>query len=350
MDVLISIVIPTYNVEAYIEDCLNSVYSEVGSSGEDIEIIVVDDYSTDDTVAILKTFQQHANFRLVISGINVGPGVARNHGVAISHGKYILFLDGDDQLSPGSMGGIRSALCDRDVDILAYDWTPLPEAISNNTNLLLGYRRDFGFIEGPRQELIKAFLSMSIDGSVIYTMVRKQLLVDNDIKFQPGFFEDIPYIFQVYWFARSMKVLKKPIYLKRTRDGSILQTISSKHFSDYLESWRYIWSFVECNHSANSQDLLFSFQKGIRGIFAILILKILRSGSSTKEKIQYLYELGAKYKGLFFDIYNSMPSVIETKYDFLFENFLKNTLDHRHESGGMQLKRLYELANNLELI
>ena len=350
MDVLISVVIPTYNVEAYIEDCLNSVYSEVGSSGEDIEIIVVDDYSTDDTVAILKTFQQHANFRLVISGINAGPGVARNHGVAISQGKYILFLDGDDQLSPGSMGGIRSALCDREVDILAYNWSPLREAISDNTNLLLGYRRDFGFIQGARQELIKAFLSMSIDGSVIYTMVRKQLLVDYDIKFKLGFFEDIPYIFQVYWFARSMQVLKKPIYLKRTRDGSILQTISSKHLSDYLDSWSCIWRFVERKYSGDSKDLLFSFQKGIRGIFAILILKVLRSDSSTEEKIQYLHVLDVKYKALFFEIYNSMPSVIETKYDFLFENFHNNSLNYCFENGEKRLRNFYELANNLELI
>lgn len=93
---LVSVIIPAYNAERTIVSCLDSVCLQTYSN---LEIIVVDDGSTDQTLALLNTYQQdHTGCRLCIfTQKNAGPSVARNHGIAEAKGEFIAFLDADDQ-------------------------------------------------------------------------------------------------------------------------------------------------------------------------------------------------------------------------------------------------------------
>jgi len=90
MDELISVIIPVYNCEAYIDKCIHSVLNQ---TYENVEVIVVDDGSTDDTSYII---EKHNEFVKCIRQNNLGPSAARNRGVKVSSGKYIAFLDADD--------------------------------------------------------------------------------------------------------------------------------------------------------------------------------------------------------------------------------------------------------------
>ena len=93
MELKISVIVPVYNVEKYIKQCLDSI---VNQTLEDIEIICVDDGSTDDTLSILNEYKNKDNRITILTQDNLYAGVARNNGLKISKGKYLSFLDGDD--------------------------------------------------------------------------------------------------------------------------------------------------------------------------------------------------------------------------------------------------------------
>ncbi len=94
---LISVVIPVFNIEAHLEQCLDSV---VGQTLKDIEIICVDDGSTDSSPRILEHYAQQDSRIRIITQANAGPGAARNAGLAEAAGTYLIFLDSDDWFEP----------------------------------------------------------------------------------------------------------------------------------------------------------------------------------------------------------------------------------------------------------
>ena len=89
----ISVVLPAYNVEKYIDECLVSLFNQTHSS---FEVIIVDDCSTDSTLKRMTEYLEKANFNIVALGYNYGPGISRNIGFTYATGEYLLFLDSDD--------------------------------------------------------------------------------------------------------------------------------------------------------------------------------------------------------------------------------------------------------------
>ncbi|MGH8352412.1 MAG: glycosyltransferase family 2 protein [Pseudomonas sp.] len=107
-DPLISIVIPTYNYAGVLPRAVESVLAQWD---ERVELIVVDDGSTDDTAAVLRRLQALHGERLqVLRQANAGPAAARNHGLRSSRGPFLLFLDADDELLPGALAAVLAEL------------------------------------------------------------------------------------------------------------------------------------------------------------------------------------------------------------------------------------------------
>lgn len=103
----ISVIIPVYNVEKYLKDCLDSVVSQ--SVDGTYEVIIVNDGSTDNSGAIAHLYDRVSNVR-VVNQANAGLSAARNAGLRISKGKYIMFLDSDDTIAPGYLCAMKSRL------------------------------------------------------------------------------------------------------------------------------------------------------------------------------------------------------------------------------------------------
>ena len=93
----VSVIIPVYNVEKYLHQCLDSI---INQTFKNIEIICVDDGSTDSSAKILEEYAQKYSFIKVIHQQNLYAGVARNNGMKIASGEYVFFLDGDDFCAP----------------------------------------------------------------------------------------------------------------------------------------------------------------------------------------------------------------------------------------------------------
>lgn len=108
MQTLVSVIVPTYNYARYLSRALDSVLCQRGG---DYEIVVVDDGSTDRTAEIVHNYQARRSQKIrYVFQENQGPGAARNHGVGLAAGQYVLFLDGDDALLPEAMDRFRKVL------------------------------------------------------------------------------------------------------------------------------------------------------------------------------------------------------------------------------------------------
>ncbi len=121
----ISVIIPLYNVEKYIKECLDSIINQTIGI-DNIEIILIDDCSTDNTLNIIKEYQTQYPDNIVIieQETNQGPGAARNLGIEKSKGKYLTFLDGDDFISPNTYKDCIDLLeKDNDLDMVIYKYT-----------------------------------------------------------------------------------------------------------------------------------------------------------------------------------------------------------------------------------
>lgn len=102
-----SVVVPAYNVERYVDECLASISAQ---GRDDVEVVVVDDGSTDSTPAILEGLvREHAFIRLIRQG-NKGQIAARRAGIAATRGDYVLCVDGDDGLLPGALDVLDSVI------------------------------------------------------------------------------------------------------------------------------------------------------------------------------------------------------------------------------------------------
>ena len=113
---LISIVIPVYNAEKYISECAESL---INQTHKNIEIIFVDDCSTDSSCEVIKKYtEQDSRVKLYSTGTNGGPGKARNVGLENAHGKYIMFCDNDDTYKPNMCEKMLKTMIKKDVDLV----------------------------------------------------------------------------------------------------------------------------------------------------------------------------------------------------------------------------------------
>lgn len=121
----VSVIIPVYNVEAYVKECLDSVINQTLT---DIEIICVDDGSTDHSGRILDTYAKHDSRIHVIHKANGGVASARNAGMRYAHGEMLMFLDADDFLELNTCERVWQEMCDYEADMVIYGGTPYPSS------------------------------------------------------------------------------------------------------------------------------------------------------------------------------------------------------------------------------
>ena len=135
----LSIIIPAYNVEKYINYCLTSLYHQ-DINEKDYEVLIINDGSTDNTLVIANEFAKKHNNILVFSQSNSGVGAARNKGLTMAKGQYVYFIDPDDYLAKNVLGYILKILQEQHLDILAFntkatDLYSLTESNANTTKI-----------------------------------------------------------------------------------------------------------------------------------------------------------------------------------------------------------------------
>ena len=236
MNPLISIIVPTYNVEKYIRTCIESILAQ---TYRNIEVIIVNDGSTDQSLAVISDLIcSHHNVK-VINQKNQGVSVARNTGIDVATGKYITFVDADDKIMPGfCLARSIKLLTKQELTLYVGHFETF------NGNIPKAWVPDFNVPTNCGTIVLDQFLSSNISFAVWSSIYRLDFINSNHIRFTPGILlEDGDFTTRAYMLAKLVATSPEPNYAYRiNRPGSILTTNNAQQMS--LSQEKFISQFI----------------------------------------------------------------------------------------------------------
>ena len=231
----LSVIIPVYNVENYLRECLDSITNQ---TVKDIEIICIDDGSSDNSPDILKEYQKKDSRIKIITKENGGQASARNLGIKEAQGEYIAFIDSDDFIEAEMLEKLYTKAKDDNLDIAmckiaTYD-NQTEEIKDNVWYYMLGVFRDFDkdiFNHKDTREF-----TCHIAVTPYNKIYKTTLLKENNILFPEGLiFEDEKFFYDTYLRAKRVSIVDEFLYYYRiNRKGSTVDTIKDNDFSDIV--------------------------------------------------------------------------------------------------------------------
>ena len=229
--ILLSVIIPCYNCEDYIYDCIQSVYQQIDDS---VEVIIVNDGSTDDSLRIINAFitETKKNSFTVISQENQGLSAARNTGIKLAIGSYIALLDGDDLWDETFWKTIKPIVEDRPVDIIEFNANRFYNGDKDSRDLV-SIVDDNTFIEVKTLHDLSHVFKKS--QWFAWARVYKRELFSS-ICFPTGMrYEDIATVPLLYHSAKNIISIKDELILYRVREGSITSSLIPGDIDDLIK-------------------------------------------------------------------------------------------------------------------
>ncbi|ABM40441.1 glycosyl transferase, family 2 [Acidovorax sp. JS42] len=231
----LSILVPVYNVQDYLDECLTSVVDQMAAlpdGGAGVELLVLDDRSTDGSRALMDALARRWPGRLTLMqhAVNQGLSAARNTMIDAARGEYIWFLDSDDKLLPGALAGLQAAVRRHAPDAVLCDFAVWRER-QRLKHRLRGeaHRRTFaGPAGGPFQDRAELLAGLFLTGQLhAWSKITRRALWGADLRFPPGrYFEDMATMPLVLLRARSYCHVRAPWVAYRQRGSSILATMT----------------------------------------------------------------------------------------------------------------------------
>lgn len=230
----ISIIIPVFNVEKYLRQCLDSVLS---CSLTDAEIILVTGNSTDGSNAVCEEYRNRFPFVTVIRQDDTGLSDARNCGMKIARGDYVAFLDSDDYIVPERFRALLAEIREeksRAVSVFVCDFTRVADSgrVIKKINQIENSEKPI-----YRYEYLQHFLRQKECFWNVWRYVyRRDFLLQNNFFFRPGFLsEDIDYTINVLLKAKGIAFFHNPYYCYRIgRADSLMGRVSTKRVRDTI--------------------------------------------------------------------------------------------------------------------
>lgn len=223
-----SIILPVYNAELYLKECLDSIVQQKFSSWE---LILIDDGSTDGSKNIYQNYADNEKMKIYMKE-NSGVSAARNLGISYAKGKYILFLDADDLLEGNALTIISEDInSDSNVDLILYDYYVLfnetlrPAKKNNRSGDYIG------------TDVIEQLLSFSVRQSQWYSSdwygnmrpvwgkcFKKSVIDDNKLTFKEGlkYGEDMAFVLSYLLNSKHVKITSHCFYIHRNNVGSVM--------------------------------------------------------------------------------------------------------------------------------
>ena len=234
----LSFIIPVYNVEKYIRDCILSIYDQ-NLHDEDFEVILVNDGTEDNSFEVIQDIlTQHDNI-IRVDQDNQGLSVARNTGIKNAKGEYVLFVDSDDVLVRESVGPLLLVANTSYADLVVADFLKLSD--EEIRNYKIEEKDDASSVTKTGFELFLDDLDPS-QNYVWRTMYRREFLLQNNLSFIPGIcYEDIPFTPECYLKARVCVRVNSILYLYRMRPSSITSNMDKNKAMDLNKAIERIW-------------------------------------------------------------------------------------------------------------
>lgn len=225
-EIKLSIIIPVYNVEKYIDECISSA---VNQTLKEIEVIIIDDGSTDNSIKIIKDYEAKYSNIIVVSNINEGVSVSRNIGLDRARGEYIFFLDSDDYIDLELGKDLYKLAKSQNLDMIHFD-----------ANVI--YEEEFEVKNNPydRSKIIKSTIysgeefyqvakkSNGYRAQVCTYMYKNEFLKKNKLSFHQGILhEDELFTTKAIILANRILYIPKKYFFRRMRKGSIMTSRKS---------------------------------------------------------------------------------------------------------------------------
>ena len=287
--VQLSFIIPVYNVEAYLIECVESIISQIE---DNCEVILVNDGSTDNSGKICDEYALNYAFINVIHKENGGLSSARNAGLKCAKGEYIAFIDSDDRIASNSVKQILKQINENGFDVCFMQGIKFYPG-GEQEDLGDGIHR--AEIESRNAAEVLAFLSgrSKYSGSACTKIFKHSFLKENDLHFpyDRRYSEDLGFIFDCLLGAEKFDCLDVPYYeYRQNRQGSITNTFSLKKFNDLslfvVESTKK--ACVSNKPKSKKEKYALSF---VAYEYSILLWHLLRfTGEEYKEAYRFLKE------------------------------------------------------------
>lgn len=230
---LVSIIVPIYNVEPYLAECLDSL---VNQTLHDIEIICVNDGSPDCCADIVRDYMLRDERILLIEQENKGLSGARNTGLKVAKGEYVYFMDSDDWLESDAMDVCYQVAATKGVDVVFFDAIAFKDGVDDNVgDMPDDYNRALALSEvaNKRIRAKKLFMQMinnsTMRSSVCLNFIKRKLLLENRLYFEEGLIhEDELFTPQLYALASTMMYIPRMFFHRRVRLGSIMTSVKTE--------------------------------------------------------------------------------------------------------------------------
>jgi glycosyltransferase EpsH len=232
----ISVIIPVFNTEQYLDRCLDSV---LGQDLEDLEVICVDDVSTDGSAALIqRRARKDSRLRYIRQEVNAGPGQARNRGIDAATGRYVYFLDSDDWIEPDLLSRMLQMADETGRDVIInssfvkeYDGIDKKE-----------YGTRFGFLEEAPRAYDTATVLLLFPPVLWARLYRRSYLEDNNTRFPDlrGGGEDNYFTTLAELPLPDLFVFRGPYYHYFQRDGSLAHLREAGY--DFIKSFQALYA------------------------------------------------------------------------------------------------------------
>ena len=310
---ILSIIIPVFNVEKYVEKCIRSCENQ-DIPKEDYELIVVNDGTPDGSLAIVERLANEFSNIKVINQENKGLSMARNTGLEAAKGEYVWFVDSDDWIEENCLKEMTEKLID-DIDILQIQ---CKRAYENGT------------IRIPAQKFLDGILSgkeVTEQGGLFdpaqFSILRSEFLKENDFKFFPGIYhEDAELKLRMVYTAKKIVFYKPPVYYYLKRDSDSIMAIPKlKRSSDLLIVCRHLHDFQKSRVEGEKANRHFNYMLSIYLNYALYNI----CKCSTAEMERFNIEMWQN-RDLFIHLKNAKLMKYRLEY-YLFKLFPQKTVE-----------------------
>lgn len=244
MDVKVSVIIPVYNVEPYLRECVESILNQ---TLKEIELICVDDGSTDGSLGILREYEAKDDRVTVLTQQNQGGGAARNKGLAIAKGKYLSLLDSDDFFAPDMLEKTYLLCEERNAQICVYQVL----RYEDGTGRTWWDKNAFKVENIPEKEV---FSYRDMPDSILNTfqnwawnkLISRELVEENHIRFQEIFrTNDLLFVASCMVLADRITVLEEKLVYYRVGMKNSCQSTNARYPKDFLRAFYAVKEFLE---------------------------------------------------------------------------------------------------------
>lgn len=223
----VSIIVPVYNDEEYLKATIESVYSQKECT---MEVIAVDDGSTDNSLSVLKDLQKKYPSMIVITQSNRGPGGARNRGLQEANGEYIYFLDGDDLIDQDLVRFCIQKIRENKCDVVGFEADIFGNiADRDEKQYIYDYRcADIGKVIGGIQFFLRNHEKIAMLNTPLL-FFKKSFLLSNRLYFMENvLYEDMAFYYQMMALDPEIIIIDKILYHRRYRNNSVMTSEMSE--------------------------------------------------------------------------------------------------------------------------